>query len=403
MLRKKLWKLLVIVGIFGSLMTGGGYLCVGYQNYSEVVTSNEMQNDLMLPTARVKVEIEYQGRMLNGFGSGAVIYSQPNEFGTGYDTYFLTCNHVIELPIFDESQPIDPFNGPKVKDFAYACKYVEFFDKFGNSLRKVPARVIAHSNNMIMMMDSDGNMLVDRKSKDETTGQYHGEDYALLKLEVPEAFPVVKMPSRATLEALKVFDKVRVVGAALGDKPIPTFGEITRIDIDFIAISAPAIFGNSGGPVFLDKTHEMIGILNMGRGTQGGFVTHMCFIRPLVRIYDCFDSLGYKFIYDKSIPVVEKFNTIRKDADKQRFKVIDDKAQLDRLVKDLIQKIALIGDLSQKITSIETRLTDLEAKIAQPDIKKEVDSLKKEVEELKAKLNQANTEKQEIEKKIQSF
>ena len=372
---------MAIILVSGTIATKAVY--TSYAEYSEIQTYNELQQDYMLPTFRAKVEIQYQGKTYFGFGSGVVVYSQLNELGTGYDTYIITCNHVVETPVFDESVPADPFAGPKAKGYNYGVKYVEFFDKFGNSLRKVPARVIAHSNNMVCTGDEDGNMIVDRKNADDQTGMYHGEDVALLKIETPEKYPVCKMPSRETLKALKVFDKVRVVGAALGDKPIPTFGEITRIDVDFVSVNAPAIFGNSGGPVFLDKTHELIGILNMGRATQGGFVTHMGFIRPLGRIYDWFDTVGYTFLYDKSVTTSAKFAIIRKDADTQRLQSADEKkimlnkiatleaynARLDKFLKEVCDKIAQLDNAAKKN---DAKAVD--------EIKKEIAALQQEIQ-----------------------
>ena len=371
---------MAIILVSGTIATKAVY--TSYAEYSEIQTYNELQQDYMLPTFRAKVEIQYQGKTYFGFGSGVVVYSQLNELGTGYDTYIITCNHVVETPVFDESVPADPFAGPKAKGYNYGVKYVEFFDKFGNSLRKVPARVIAHSNNMVCTGDEDGNMIVDRKNADDQTGMYHGEDVALLKIETPEKYPVCKMPTRETLKALKVFDKVRVVGAALGDKPIPTFGEITRIDVDFVSVNAPAIFGNSGGPVFLDKTHELIGILNMGRATQGGFVTHMGFIRPLGRIYDWFDTVGYTFLYDKSVTTSAKFAIIRKDADTQRLQSADEKkimlnkiatleaynARLDKFLKEVCDKIAQLDNAAKKN---DAKAVD--------EIKKEIAALQQEI------------------------
>lgn len=377
MLKKNFLKLLLALGMLGILTTGGIITYPQYVAYQEVVVLEQMQKDLVLPTVRIKGEVVLpDGRVGRIFGSGVVIYSRPNELGTGFDSYALTCNHVVELPdIGPNSTPFEL----DIRGFKYGVKYLEFFDARSNSIRKVPARVIAHSSNNILKGDDDGNAVFDWETIDPETKQKCGEDAALLKIETLEPLPVCKLPSREALSALKMFDKVRVVGAALADKPIPTFGEITQVDVDFIRINAPAIFGNSGGPCFLDKTHELIGLVNMGRGTGNQFITHMGYIRPMYRLYDWFDKLGYKFIYDKSVSEAEKFNKIRTDRDEQLFKSIDEKAALERQIMQLqklnqmlkeaiveIQKKTEFGaELSKMILELKDKIVALEAKIAE--------------------------------------
>jgi len=405
MLKNKFLKLLVILGIAGILTGGGKIVYREYRSYHDVVVMEQLQKDLMLPAVRIKVELEFRDQKKVGFGSGAVVYSEPNELGTGYDTYVMTCNHVVEVPIFDEDSPFNPFEGPKVKGFSYGVKYVEFFDRFGNSVRKVPARVVAHSPNGIYKVDQDGNMLPDKENKDLRTGHSYGEDIALLKLDTLEPFPVAKLPSEQTLKNLKAFDKIRVVGCALGDKPISTSGEITRIDPDFISINAEIIFGNSGGPCYLENTHELVGFVNMIRGGGFGAVTHMGFVRPLLRAYNWLNTFGYQFIYDKSVSSSDKFDVIQRDADEQKFKSIEEKtefrkkikalegrnAQVSVLLDELKKKNDLIDELIRKVANAEEEIQKLvqhggEDAVVIEELKKQVASLKEQIAELQVQL-----------------
>jgi len=381
-MRNKLLKLLAIFGLFGVIIFSSSVVYQEYTVYQEVATLEQLRKDVVLPTVRIKGEVVLpDGRVGRIFGSGVVIYSQKNELGTGYDTYALTCNHVVELP------DIGPNSTPyqlDIKGFKYGVKYLEFFDAHSNSIRKVPARVIAHSSNNVLKGDDDGNVTFDWTTIDPETKQKCGEDVALLKIETSELLPVCKLPSREALKALKMFDKVRVMGAALADKPIPTSGEIAQVDADFVRINAPCIFGNSGGPCFLDSTHELIGLVNMGRGTGGQFITHMGYIRPMYRIYDWFDKLGFKFLYDKAVPDAERFGKIRADKDEQLFKNIDEKAELQRKLaelgainqslKEMVDMLKKTGDLNQEMAK---RIVELEKKVA--DLEKQIAELQKKL------------------------
>ena len=93
-------------------------------------------------------------------------------------------------------------------------------------------------------------------------------DLALLELEMAERVLYgARLPSRARLSGVKVFDSVYAVGCPLGNDPIPTAGEIASInhDVDgasYWMISAPTYIGNSGGGIFDAHTHELLGIFS---------------------------------------------------------------------------------------------------------------------------------------------
>lgn len=87
-----------------------------------------------------------------------------------------------------------------------------------------------------------------------------------------------------------LFTPVYVVGCSLGLAPRPSEGMITAINIDSWEISAPILPGNSGGPVFDKRTHELIGIAVWVRLYGNQLITTMAGIVPINQIYDFLDS-----------------------------------------------------------------------------------------------------------------
>ena len=192
-----------------------------------------------------------------------------------------------------------------------------------------------------------------------------GEDVALLKLLSTRKFPVCKLPTLEQVKNLKMLDRVRVIGAALADKPVPTAGEITRVEDKFITINAPCIFGNSGGPCFL-STGELIGLVNMGRAANGQFITHLGFIRPIGRVYDLLDLWGYSFIrtHEGAQKVFDNERLIGLQKQIEELKVlvleISKNTQFFRL-EDVIKQ------LNERIAQLEKRLVEREKNNVEKD------------------------------------
>ena len=70
--------------------------------------------------------------------------------------------------------------------------------------------------------------------------------------------------------------------------------------------SAPSIFGNSGGGIFVhtEKDWFFLGIpsrIAVTGGWGGSAVTHMGFFIPLFRIYDWLEDNCYQYIYDETM------------------------------------------------------------------------------------------------------
>jgi len=68
--------------------------------------------------------------------------------------------------------------------------------------------------------------------------------------------------------------------------------------------TAPIIFGNSGGGLFLANTGELIGIPSEVRmlpmGWSADIITHMNMFIPIERVYRWFRKEHYDFLYNKT-------------------------------------------------------------------------------------------------------
>lgn len=156
--------------------------------------------------------------------------------------------------------------------------------------------------NNLRFMDPRTDLL--REETHSATMIAHNEaaDLALLTLVLPDPWPhVARLSDVEETAALQIFDRVYAVGCPLGNKPLPTTGEISSQDKlvggqNFWMISAPTFFGNSGGGVFLADSGELIGISSMiytyGK-QQPMVVPHMGLFVSLDVIRDWLTETGY--------------------------------------------------------------------------------------------------------------
>jgi hypothetical protein len=354
-------------------------LCIANQGIaplfrsSDEVIAQKQFDELVMPIVRIKGGVELpDGRHARWTGSGVIVYSKANVNGSGFDTYILTCNHVVEKPVFDENPPSansGPWGPPpKIAGWAYGVDYVELFNPDGSS-RKVQGYVTAQSNNNFFEMNEDGDLVVKvtGDEKDEF-GLTAGEDLALVRLVTTEKMPAVKMMPRANIEKLRRFFGARVVGCSLGGRPYNTTGEITVLQDDYMSVSAQFVPGNSGGAAYLDKTHEFLGITNAGPNG----VWHMGLIRPLKRIYDWMDKGGYTFIYDPAAPTAQA--TVTRDSDKYTTTIREERDALQKQMRFLTRAVQSLfrineeatrkaNDLSVKAQGLETQVTDLQTEV----------------------------------------
>ena len=131
-------------------------------------------------------------------------------------------------------------------------------------------------------------------------------DTALLRLRSDRIFPnVTEFASRETVRRIDIFTRAYAVGCPLGNRPLPTAGEISSKskvvgDQVFWMLNAPTFFGNSGGGIYLASNCQLIGISSMiytyGK-TAPAVVPHMGLFVPLEALYDWLDAEGFSFVW----------------------------------------------------------------------------------------------------------
>ena len=130
----------------------------------------------------------------------------------------------------------------------------------------------------------------------------HGE------VEVVPAFALLARELRAwspeRTRKVGVFTGVYAVGCPLGNDPIPTGGFVSSLRNDvggcnYWMINAPTYFGNSGGGIFLESTHELVAVFSKiythGKG-KPVVITHMGLATPISVIEEWLEREGYGFL-----------------------------------------------------------------------------------------------------------
>ena len=216
----------------------------------------------------VKVTTELGPHSTQG-GSGVVVRSEQREDG-GYDTYILTCDHVIQVRM-----------GPLYS--IWRVSYIEFYDHFTNKIIQASAKLIAH--------DTD-------------------KDLALIKLDTKWAFPTAQLMPPEELWRLRIDSKVLVVGSALGGLPVYTRGDITLLFKDYLEVNAPAYRGISGGACYLESNNMVIGLPNVLRtDIDGILVPHLVGVVPIYAIHKWLDEIGYEFLYNPDVSTEKQLKT----------------------------------------------------------------------------------------------
>ena len=112
-------------------------------------------------------------------------------------------------------------------------------------------------------------------------------------------------------ERLDVFSPAYAVGCPLGNRPMPTLGEISSKskvvgDQTFWMLNAPTFFGNSGGGIYQTPKYQLIGVSSMiytyGKRNPT-VVPHMGLFVPLDTIYAWLEDEGFRFVVEgRAIP-----------------------------------------------------------------------------------------------------
>ena len=248
--------------------------------------------ELQLPCVRVRA-----GR---AGGSGTVIYSVAGEGDEPASVYVLTNHHVVGGLITVEKK-WSPLLQREIKQDTRSIAECHFFRY------KWQSRAVAGTT-----IESD------------IVGYDVEEDLALLKLRMTEEDSppaAAKLFPRGQEKKLRTTMPVFAVGAGLGEPPVITGGFISQFgremdNREFWLFTAPGIYGNSGGSLFLADTHELLGVPARIAVTAMGIdaITHLMYAVPITRIYKFLEEQLFRFIYDSSF--TEKGE--EKERDKRR-------------------------------------------------------------------------------------
>ena len=221
-------------------------------------------------------------------GSGTVIYSEliPKSKNR-FETYVLTNHHVIESAITIRER-YESSLGKNVDEELRKTVQVEFFEYENYS---------AHIGTTSMKAD--------------IVAWNEPQDLALLRLRSKNKIrPVAKLIPSNEIENVLRLDECVAIGAALGEPPLMTRGDISAMsreidNYDYWASTAQIIYGNSGGAVFLLRSKEFIGVPSRVSLARSGFsaapITHMGFFIPIERIYEWLESQHYHFIWQEDV------------------------------------------------------------------------------------------------------
>ena len=239
---------------------------------------DKRHRELVLPVVRITAH--------GTAGSGTVIYARDKE--GAISAFVLTNHHVVDDLIRIEKR-WSPLLQRDVKADVRSTAQVHFFSY------KWKSRAVAGST-----IEAD----IQAYDKDE--------DLALLKLRFgDDATP----PAAASLYPQDKEDELRItmpvycIGAGMGEPPVITGGFLSQFgqEIDnreFWLATAPGIYGNSGGALFLAETHQFIGVparINVNVSFMGGDpITHLMYSIPITRVYKFLKDQLFRFIYDES-------------------------------------------------------------------------------------------------------
>ncbi len=242
-------------------------------------------------------------------GSGTVIYSAESLDKKTYDTYVLTCHHVIDDALTVRKEWDSRVGRERKKEYRQLVT-TEFFD-WDN---------VPHGSRPL------------NYSADATIVAYDAShDMALLKLKtIKQAPSVAALMSGDDAKNLQIGSPVVAVGAALLHDPVLTDGIITHMgdEIDFKDYwmsNAQIVFGNSGGAVFAETMagYQFIGIPSRVAVTWGAPITHLRYFSPITRVNEFFVDQLYCFLakgheHNSSLCAKERSNRDKHEESRER-------------------------------------------------------------------------------------
>jgi len=243
----------------------------------------EIHKKVLYPVVRVRTE--------KAGGTGLIIYSKPTpetkdlpEDEKEYETYVITCHHVIEDAI-----------------------------KFVKKWSSIAKREITVEDRQLVQVEV---FKYEKLSRCIGGTTYQAEivawdkelDIAVLKLRTSEKFKyVAKLYPKGQEDKIYLGRPTIACGCSLGHEPLFTIGHlVAKHDVienkEYWMNTANTIFGNSGGAVFLADTLEYIGVTARITALQLGFgvdvITWMGFFVPITSVYNFLDENFLMFIYD---------------------------------------------------------------------------------------------------------
>lgn len=241
------------------------------------VESLQRHHTILYPSVRV--------RATKALGSGTVIYSKPEDpdgLPDEFETLVLTNHHVVADLIEVKEDWDSGLQRKRYREFRSPAM-VEFFEF------KRHSRVVSTNGKEAKVLAWDDKL-----------------DLALLRLETVAESPYVARlcPAERFERGIFTFDRVFTVGAALGEDPVVTEGRVAQFDrkIDaepYLLTTAPSIFGNSGGAVYLLDTEELIGVpARIAVAGFGNAVTHLSYSIPITTVYRFLEEKDFQYIFD---------------------------------------------------------------------------------------------------------
>ena len=252
-------------------------LCFSFVLFAQEKITQRKSEDMLYPMVRIKAALST--------GSDTVLYSEDREKDGSYESFVLTNEHVIDGAIKIEK------------------KWSNLLGRYEDQevLERVKVEVFRYNQEG----KEDGVVVYDA----DIVAYEADEDLALLQLVAGTKIDyVAKMLPDSSLKPM-TFDTVYAVGCSLGHPPIHTKGEITSINETierrcYWMISAPIIFGNSGGSVFVERNDGFfwIGVPSrLAVASNGQPITHMAFIIPPSRIKSWFEKQKLTFLLDSNV------------------------------------------------------------------------------------------------------
>lgn len=243
--------------------------------FANRINANLLRQRTLYPTVRIRTMVKVWDLdpdgvktdkftiQLLGTGSGSIVYSRLNNSGL-VETYILTCSHLYDGSTDPDYYEFDHFD-------------IEVFDFLGH--KKTYTAFLIKNNS--------------------------AKDTMVLKLdENKQMFETAKFVTREEAKQLDIFEPVLAVGCGLSSRPYPGFGVISGTYLEYAGIedlwqvSAPIIYGNSGGGLFVAKNGKLFGIVSRGAVHRGVMQNHMGYIINPITILDWLEKEGLSFIVE---------------------------------------------------------------------------------------------------------